>query len=107
MEALSLLWLCVGLFIRMIFCATEMDKVILGLIPSMPNEAALYIAIGIIGATVMPQFVPAFFLGANQKIRQKWWNKAGLKIQFHRFYHCPLIWPFVNAAILILWQPHF
>jgi manganese transport protein len=25
-----------------------------GLIPSMPNETALYIAIGIIGATVMP-----------------------------------------------------
>jgi manganese transport protein len=28
--------------------------VLYGLIPSMPNETALYIAIGIIGATVMP-----------------------------------------------------
>jgi manganese transport protein len=37
----------------MIFAQPELDKVLFGLIPSMP-EAALYIAIGIIGATVMP-----------------------------------------------------
>ena len=39
---------------EMFFAQPEMDKVVLGLIPSIPNEAALYIAIGIIGATVMP-----------------------------------------------------
>ena len=39
---------------EMIFAQPEMDKVFAGLIPSLPNEAALYIAISIIGATVMP-----------------------------------------------------
>jgi manganese transport protein len=42
--------------------------VLYGLIPSMPNETALYIAIGIIGATVMPHNLYPFFFGANQKI---------------------------------------
>src|SRR6187402_1467535 len=39
---------------EMIFAQPELNKVIYGLIPSLPTEAALYIAIGIIGATVMP-----------------------------------------------------
>jgi manganese transport protein len=37
----------------MIFAQPDMGMCY-GLIPSMPNETALYIAIGIIGATVMP-----------------------------------------------------
>ncbi|MEP7092952.1 MAG: Nramp family divalent metal transporter, partial [Flavobacterium sp.] len=39
---------------EMIFAEPELDKVIYGLVPSIPSSAALYIAIGIIGATVMP-----------------------------------------------------
>src|SRR6476620_3029478 len=39
---------------EMIFAQPEIGKVLTGLVPSMPSEAALYIAIGIIGATVMP-----------------------------------------------------
>ncbi|RYG66073.1 hypothetical protein EON64_10570 [archaeon] len=36
------------------FAQPELDKIAAGLIPSLPGEAALYIAISIIGATVMP-----------------------------------------------------
>ncbi|GAW87973.1 iron/manganese transporter [Flavobacterium psychrophilum] len=44
----------VSFIFEMIFAAPEVGSVLKGLIPSMPNENALYIAIGIIGATVMP-----------------------------------------------------
>ena len=44
----------ISFIFEMIFAQPEMGKVVYGLIPSMPNSAALYIAIGIIGATVMP-----------------------------------------------------
>lgn len=39
---------------EMIFAKPVMSEVITGFIPSIPNSTALYIAIGIIGATVMP-----------------------------------------------------
>ncbi len=44
----------VSFIFEMIFAQPVMGDVVLGLIPTMPNETALYIAIGIIGATVMP-----------------------------------------------------
>ncbi len=39
---------------QMFFAQPVMSDVMKGFIPSLPNSAALYIAIGIIGATVMP-----------------------------------------------------
>lgn len=39
---------------EMIFAKPVLGEVAVGLIPSLPNDKALYIAIGIIGATVMP-----------------------------------------------------
>ncbi len=39
---------------EMIFAKPDLGEVVTGFIPSIPNNAALYIAIGIIGATVMP-----------------------------------------------------
>jgi manganese transport protein len=59
----------------MIFAQPELDKVFC-LINSMPNEAALYIAIGIIGATVMPHNLYLHSLGTNQKIER---TTAGIK----------------------------
>lgn len=44
----------VSFIFEMIFAQPEIGSVMKGLIPSMPSEGALYIAIGIIGATVMP-----------------------------------------------------
>jgi manganese transport protein len=39
---------------EMIFVAPNLGEIARGFIPSIPNSSALYIAIGIIGATVMP-----------------------------------------------------
>lgn len=41
-------------FVEMIFAKPDMGELVAGFIPSLPNNTALYIAIGIIGATVMP-----------------------------------------------------
>lgn len=40
--------------IEMFFAKPDMHEVVKGFVPHLPNNAALYIAIGIIGATVMP-----------------------------------------------------
>ncbi len=57
MEAfiIGLITIIGGCFLTEIFFAKpDMNKVALGFIPHLPNHTALYIAIGIIGATVMP-----------------------------------------------------
>ena len=41
-------------FVEMILAKPDMSELVTGFIPSLPNDTALYIAIGIIGATVMP-----------------------------------------------------
>jgi manganese transport protein len=41
-------------FVEMILAKPDMGELATGFIPSLPGDAALYIAIGIIGATVMP-----------------------------------------------------
>lgn len=40
--------------VEMILAKPDMGELVTGFIPSIPNDTALYIAIGIIGATVMP-----------------------------------------------------
>lgn len=40
--------------VEMIFAKPDLGELAVGFIPSIPNDTALYIAIGIIGATVMP-----------------------------------------------------
>ncbi|MBX2916983.1 MAG: Nramp family divalent metal transporter [Cyclobacteriaceae bacterium] len=40
--------------LEMIWAKPDMSELVKGFVPSIPNETALYIAIGIIGATVMP-----------------------------------------------------
>src|SRR4029077_4317227 len=40
--------------VEIILAKPELNEVVKGLVPHVPNSAALYIAIGIIGATVMP-----------------------------------------------------
>ncbi|MGB4974937.1 MAG: Nramp family divalent metal transporter, partial [Cyclobacteriaceae bacterium] len=41
-------------FVEMVLAKPDMSELLVGFIPTLPNETALYIAIGIIGATVMP-----------------------------------------------------
>ena len=44
----------VSFFVEMVLAKPHMGELIKGFVPSIPNDEALYIAIGIIGATVMP-----------------------------------------------------
>ncbi len=44
----------ISFLIQILIAKPDLGEVVVGFIPSIPNETALYIAIGIIGATVMP-----------------------------------------------------
>lgn len=89
---------------EMIFAQPEMDKVLLGLIPSMPNETALYIAIGIIGATVMPHnlYLHSSLVQTRKYDRSKAGIKQALKYNFIDSTIALNLAFLVNAAILIL-----
>ena len=89
---------------EMFFAQPEMDKVIFGLIPSMPNDAALYIAIGIIGATVMPHnlYLHSSLVQTRKFERSKEGIKQALKYNFIDSAIALNLAFFVNAAILIL-----
>ena len=89
---------------EMFFAQPEMDKVLFGLVPSMPNEAALYIAIGIIGATVMPHnlYLHSSLVQTRKFERSKEGIKQALKYNFIDSTIALNLAFFVNAAILIL-----
>ena len=89
---------------EMIFAQPEMDKVIYGLIPSLPGEAALYIAIGIIGATVMPHnlYLHSALVQTRKLDRSKAGIKEAIKYNFIDSTIALNLAFFVNAAILIL-----
>ena len=89
---------------EMFFAQPDPGEIVKGLIPTIPNSAALYIAIGIIGATVMPHNLylhsslvqtrkfDRTFSGIKQAIRYNLIDSViALNLAF-----------FVNAAILIL-----
>jgi manganese transport protein len=55
MFIISMIAIIGGCFVvEMAFAKPDVGAIATGFIPSLPSEAALYIAIGIIGATVMP-----------------------------------------------------
>jgi len=55
--------------LEMIWAKPDVGELVKGFIPSLPSEEALYIAIGIIGATVMPHNLYLHSsLGANPKV---------------------------------------
>ena len=89
---------------EMIFAQPELPKIIYGLIPSLPNEAALYIAIGIIGATVMPHnlYLHSSLVQTRKFDRSKTGIKQALKYNFIDSAIALNLAFFVNAAILIL-----
>jgi manganese transport protein len=89
---------------EMIFAQPELPKIIHGLIPSLPNEAALYIAIGIIGATVMPHnlYLHSSLVQTRKFDRSKAGIKQALKYNLIDSTIALNLAFFVNAAILIL-----
>ncbi|QLC66919.1 Nramp family divalent metal transporter [Flavobacterium sp. LPB0248] len=89
---------------EMIFAEPEMGKVLAGLIPSIPNSAALYIAIGIIGATVMPHnlYLHSSLVQTRKFDRTPAGIKQALKYNLIDSTIALNLAFFVNAAILIL-----
>ena len=94
----------ISFIFQMIFAQPEMSKVVYGLIPSMPNSAALYIAIGIIGATVMPHnlYLHSSLVQTRKFDRSVAGIKQALKYNFIDSTIALNLAFFVNAAILIL-----
>lgn len=89
---------------EMIFAQPSVTKIFTGLIPSLPNETALYIAIGIIGATVMPHnlYLHSSLVQTRKFDRSRKGIKQALKYNFIDSTIALNLAFFVNAAILIL-----
>jgi manganese transport protein len=89
---------------EMVFAQPEMASVLSGLIPSIPSEEALYIAIGIIGATVMPHnlYLHSSLVQTRKFDRSVTGIKQALKYNFIDSTIALNLAFFVNAAILIL-----
>ena len=94
----------VSFIFEMIFAQPVLGDVMQGLIPTMPNETALYIAIGIIGATVMPHnlYLHSSLVQTRKFDRSKAGIKQALKYNFIDSTIALNMAFFVNAAILIL-----
>ncbi len=89
---------------EMIFAQPEVGSILKGLMPTLPNETALYIAIGIIGATVMPHnlYLHSSLVQTRKFDRSFEGIKQALKYNFIDSTIALNLAFFVNAAILIL-----
>ncbi|HTN17533.1 MAG TPA: Nramp family divalent metal transporter [Chitinophagaceae bacterium] len=99
---IAIIGLC--FWIEMMYVKPPLGEVVRGFVPSLPNKAALYIAIGIIGATVMPHnlylhsaLVQTRITGTDKKsiLKAIRYNIADSAIALNLAF-------FVNAAILVL-----
>jgi len=90
--------------IELVFAQPNMLEVAKGLNPKLPNQAALYIAIGIIGATVMPHnlYLHSALVQTRKIERNEVAIKKALKYNLWDSTIALNIAFFVNAAILIL-----
>ncbi len=90
--------------IEIFFAQPEMTEMAKGLIPSIPNSTALYIAIGIIGATVMPHnlYLHSSLVQTRKFDHTKKGIKQAIKYNFLDSLIALNLAFFVNAAILIL-----
>lgn len=90
--------------IEMIIAKPDLKEVATGFIPSIPNKDALYIAIGIIGATVMPHnlYLHSSLVQTRKIDRDRKSIKEALKYNFIDTAIALNFAFFVNAAILIL-----
>ncbi len=82
----------------------NLNEVATGFIPSIPNNTALYIAIGIIGATVMPHnlYLHSALVQTRKIKRDEKGIKKALKLNFIDSAVALNLAFFVNAAILVL-----
>ena len=89
---------------ELFFSKPEGVALIKGFIPTIPNHSALYIAIGIIGATVMPHnlYLHSSLVQTRKIDRSNAGIKDAIKFNFIDTFIALNLALFVNAAILIL-----
>lgn len=90
--------------IEIILAKPDLGEVVTGFVPSIPNNTALYIAIGIIGATVMPHnlYLHSALVQTRKIKRDDAGIKKALKLNFIDSAIALNLAFFVNAAILVL-----
>jgi manganese transport protein len=90
--------------IEILLAKPDLGEVVKGFIPHVPNNTALYIAIGIIGATVMPHnlYLHSALVQTRKIKRDDAGIKKALKMNFIDSAIALNLAFFVNAAILVL-----
>jgi manganese transport protein len=89
---------------ELIMAKPQLNEVVTGFVPTIPDNTALYIAIGIIGATVMPHnlYLHSALVQTRKIKRDDTGIKQALKLNFVDSAVALNLAFFVNAAILIL-----
>jgi manganese transport protein len=90
--------------IEIVLAKPNLGEVVKGFVPHIPNSTALYIAIGIIGATVMPHnlYLHSALVQTRKIKRDDAGIKRALKLNFIDSAIALNLAFFVNAAILVL-----
>ena len=90
--------------IEIILAKPDLGEVVKGFVPSIPNDTALYIAIGIIGATVMPHnlYLHSALVQSRKIKRDAKGIRRALRLNFLDSAIALNLAFFVNAAILVL-----
>ena len=90
--------------VQMIFAQPDLGEIATGFIPGIPSDAALYIAIGIIGATVMPHniYLHSSIVQTRKFERDSSEIRKAIKFNIIDSTIALNLAFFVNAAILIL-----
>ncbi len=96
--------IALSFLIQMFIAEPDVGSIVSGLIPTIPNTKALYIAIGIIGATVMPHnlYLHSSLVQSRKIERTEKGIKQALKYNYLDSTIALNLALFVNAAILIL-----
>ena len=91
-------------FIEIFLAKPSLGEISRGLVPSLPGATALYVAIGIIGATVMPHnlYLHSALVQTRKIKREDRFIKQALKLNLLDSTIALNLAFFVNAAILIL-----
>ena len=94
----------VAFLMEMIFASPDPGELSKGFIPSLPDSAALYIAIGIIGATVMPHnlYLHSSLVQTRKFEKSESKIKEAIKFNLIDSIVALNLAFFVNAAILVL-----
>jgi len=90
--------------VELFFAKPDLAEVATGFIPSIPDSGALYIAIGIIGATVMPHnlYLHSSLVQTRRSKRDHDSIRTAIKFNFFDSAIALNLALFVNASILIL-----